>query len=313
MPAIVADRKKPPHPDIQGRFVARPESTLAAPVSISGVGLFTGENVVVRFLPAPSGSGIAFRRVDLPGKPLIPATVDHVLSTPRCTILGTTDASVQTVEHVMAAITASGIENLMIEINGSELPVLDGAAQIYVQLFDKVGLHMQEGAKKIYQLETPLYYSHRDTHIVALPAEEYRISYTLHYPNSPFIGAQFYSVEVTKENFIEQIAPCRTFSLYEEILLLMEKGMLKGGNLENSVVIKDNRVLNPDGLKFPDELVRHKVLDMIGDLALGDPVLAHIIAIKGGHASNHAFAKLLRKRIQEDHDAGIKLAALYGV
>lgn len=275
----------------------RAECTLNAPVSVSGVGLFTGENVAVRFVPADCGVGVCFCRVDLPGKPLIEAKLSNVVSTSRCTMLGTNieerEASVQTVEHVMAAISACGLDNVIIEVNGSELPILDGASAVYMALFEKVGLQMQSSEKKIYALQEPLYYSHRDTTLVALPSDEYRISYTLHYPNSPFIGTQFYSVEVNKKNFTEQIAPCRTFSLYEEILLMMEKGMLKGGNLENSVVVKDNQVLNPDGLKFPDELVRHKLLDTIGDLALGLSIRGHVIAIRSGHKTNHAFAQVL--------------------
>ena len=210
--------------------------------------------------------------------------------------------SVQTVEHILSALRAYEIDNALIEISGSEVPIFDGSSSQFVEMIESSGIVEQEKAKRIYRFSSPIFWTQGDVHLVALPSDVYRISYTLHYPDSTAIGCQYYSVVVDQERFKKEIAPCRTFSVYEEIAPMIEKGFIKGGSLENAVIIKENKVVNSGGLRFPDEMVRHKVLDLIGDLSLV-PVhfVAHILAIRSGHASNNAFAKELFKHIKTEN------------
>jgi UDP-3-O-[3-hydroxymyristoyl] N-acetylglucosamine deacetylase len=267
-------------------------------VVFSGRGLFSGREATLHVMPAPTDSGIVFHRTDLPHAPPIPATIAHVQEGLRCTVLGLEGTSVQTVEHLLAALAGLGIRNAKIEISGPEVPIFDGSSLPFVEKFQAAGLEPIE-EKNVARLAEPLFWSKGDLHLVALPSDEYRISYTLHYPNSPYLRSQYFSLPIQRDTFITELAPCRTFSLYEEIAPLIEKGVLKGGGLENGVVIKDNAVLNPEGVRFPDEMVRHKMVDLVGDLSLvGFPFLAHIIAIRCGHSANHAFAQQLVNQLR---------------
>lgn len=273
--------------------------TLAKVVSRKGIGLFSGVEAEIRFCPAPEGHGIVFQRLDLPGVPVLQADLKNVQSTPRCTILGNKEASVQTVEHVLAALAAFEINNLLIQVTGPEVPVFDGSSLAFVEMIEEAGVKELEGSTPVYAVAKPIYWSQGEMVIIALPSDEYRISYTLHYPQSNFLRSQFFSVQVNAENFKKDIAPCRTFSFYEEIVPFIEKGFLKGGSLANAVLIKEDKVMNPEGVRFPDEMVRHKVLDMIGDLSLvGASFVAHLIAIRSGHFANNAFAKELLNHIK---------------
>jgi UDP-3-O-[3-hydroxymyristoyl] N-acetylglucosamine deacetylase len=280
-------------------FVAQGERTLKKEFSFSGLGLFTGQETSVTIAPANAGQGIVFQRVDLPHKPLIPAHVNTVQGTSRCTVLGGKEASVSTVEHLLSALKAFNIDNALIKISGPEIPIFDGSALPFCELIEKVGFVENRGPKNYLMLDAPVFWSEGDVHLVALPAQEYRISYTLHYPHSEFLRAQFYSTVVNEEIIKKEIAPCRTFCLYEEVAVMIEKGLLKGGGLDNGVIIKDNKVMNPEGLRFPNEMARHKVLDLIGDLSLIPSFLAHIIAIRSGHASNVSFARQLLKSLNK--------------
>jgi UDP-3-O-[3-hydroxymyristoyl] N-acetylglucosamine deacetylase len=278
------------------------QRTLKECISAEGIGLFTGEKVSIRICPAAQDSGILFQRIDLPHKPILPAKLEYVQATPRCTVIGDKGVFVQTVEHILAAFKACGIDNALIEISASEVPIFDGSSAQFIEMIESASVVELETARNIYSIETPIFWSQGDIHLVALPSSEYRISYTLHYPHSSVIGSQFYSAVVDQEHFKKEIAPCRTFSVYEEIAPMIEKGLVKGGSLENAVIIKENRVINPEGLRFTDEMVRHKVLDLIGDLSLVPvPFLAHIIAIRSGHASNNAFAKELFNHIKMEN------------
>lgn len=282
--------------------VKKMQRTLKREVSLSGVSLFTGEKVSLRLRPAGVDFGIVFQRVDLPDTPLLPAKLENVQGTPRCTIIGNKEVVIQTVEHLLAALSAYEIDNLLIEISGSEVPIFDGSALAFVEAIEDAGVCELDGEKHYLQLSAPIYWSQGDTHIIALPSNEYRISYTLHYPNSSLLRAQFYSTVLNQETFKTQIAPCRTFSLYEEIAPMIEKGLIKGGSLKNAVIIKEDAILNPEGLRFPDEMARHKILDMVGDLSLiAFPFLAHIIAIRAGHTSNSAFAKELLNHVKMEN------------
>jgi UDP-3-O-[3-hydroxymyristoyl] N-acetylglucosamine deacetylase len=271
-------------------------------VEASGIGVFTGELATLRLCPSQADSGIVFQRIDLPHRPVFPAKLDCVQGTPRCTLIG--DASgvaVQTVEHLLAALKAFEIDNVLVEVSGPEVPIFDGSSLEFVRMIQDAGVVEQESVRHIYALQTPVYWSQGGIHLVALPSPEYRISYTLQYPHCSMIGTQFYSTVVERNHFIHEIAPCRTFSVYEEIAPMIEKGLVKG-SLENAVIIKENAVMNPGGLRFPDEMVRHKVLDLIGDLSLV-PILftAHIIAIRSGHTSNNVFAQALFNHIKMEN------------
>lgn len=276
--------------------------TLQRAISAEGVALFSGEKVSIRLCPKEANHGIVFQRMDLPHRPKLPARLEYVQGTPRCTIIGNGTDSVQTVEHLLSALNAYGIDNLLIEISGGEIPIFDGSSQHFVTMIEAAGLQALGENRIIYALKNPVFWSHEDIHIVAIPSQEYRISYTLHYPHSKTIGTQFFSCSLDPDTFKQSIAPCRTFSVYEEIAPMIEKGLVKGGSLENAVIIKEDVVVNPEGLRFHDEMGRHKVLDLIGDLSLMPiPFLAHIIAVRSGHASNIAFAKELFNCIKSEN------------
>lgn len=272
----------------------RKQRTLAKAVEYSGVGIHTGQEVHLRFVPAEEASGITFKRIDLPSKPIIPATWEYVFDTSRSTNLAKNDARIYTVEHVLAALRAYEIDNLCIELSALEPPAGNGSSDVFVEMLLSAGIKEQEGPTPILRLQNPVYYSEGDVHIVAIPADEYRLSYTLHYPHSKALGSQFFSLALSAESFTKELSPCRTFALYEEISFLMDRGLIKGGSLDNAVVIKDEAVISKNGLFFPNEMVRHKVLDMVGDLSLvGHQFHAHIMAIRSGHPANFAFAKKL--------------------
>lgn len=283
--------------------IVRKQRTLNDCSYFSGIGIHTGKEVGLRFCPAKEGTGVVFKRIDLPGHPIIPATVEYVQDTSRSTTIGIKDIRIHTVEHVLSAIKAYCIDNLCIEITSIEPPVGNGSSDVFVEMIEKVGVREQEHTVPIVKLQQPVYWSEGDIHLVALPYDGYRISYTLQYPGSSFLRAQFHSVLVNEDNFKKEIAPCRTFSLYKEISALMDRGLIKGGSLDNAVVIKDEIILSKGGLFFPDEMARHKILDLIGDLSLiGFDFHAHIIAIRSGHPSNFEFARKLFTHItMENH------------
>lgn len=272
----------------------RRQRTLGKVVSLSGVGLHSGKKVTITFKPANADTGVVFCRIDLPNHPVIPANVKYARESVRCTSIGVDETVVHTVEHVLAALAAHQIDNLVIEISEREPPAAGGCATPYLEMIDEAGVVEQEKETPRYRLRHPIHFSHGETHIVAVPSDHYQVSYTVDYPKVPAIRSQYCSVAVNLKTFREEIAPCRTFALYEEIKPLIEAGLAQGGNLENAVVIKGDEVLNEGGLRFPNEMVRHKVLDLIGDLSLvGSEFLAHVIAIRTSHQANVAFAREL--------------------
>ncbi|MBA3957540.1 MAG: UDP-3-O-acyl-N-acetylglucosamine deacetylase [Parachlamydiaceae bacterium] len=276
----------------------RKQRTLAKAVAFSGIGVHTGEKVNMRFCPAAEGHGVVFQRVDLPGRPLIPARIEYVCDTLRSTTIGIDKVRIHTVEHVLAAVRAFEIDNLLIEVSNIEPPIGNGSSDAFVKMIEEAGIVEQQATTPIVKIREPLYWSDKDIHLVALPYDGYRITYTLHYPDSDILKAQFYTGTITSETFKNEIAGCRTFSLYKEVAMLMDRGLIKGGSLDNAVVIQDNVVFSREGLRFPDEMVRHKVLDVIGDLSLvGIPFEAHIIAVRAGHSSNFHMAKAIYKHI----------------
>ncbi len=268
-------------------------------VTLAGVGLFTGEKTEIELCPASADSGLCFQRVDLDNKPSVMATLESVKETPLCTLIGNELATIQTVEHLLSALSAFQIDNALIRVKGPEIPVADGSAKAFVELIEKAGVTNLEKTKNVFKLTKPICWSNKEVHIIAFPSDEYRVSYTLHYPNSSFLRSQYFSFSVTPEEYKNEIAPSRTFSIYEEIEPLLQKRLIKGGGLDNAVIIKDEKIMNPEGTRFPEEMARHKILDLIGDLSLmGVFFIGHVVAIRSGHSSNIAFAKNLMKMVQ---------------
>ena len=279
----------------------RQQKTLAAEVAYEGIGLHTGELVTVRFVPAPINHGIVFSRVDLPHQPVIPARIEYVCETSRNTTLGIGPVRIYTVEHLLAALYAYEINNLRVEISAVEPPAAGGSAMVYVEMIEKAQVVEQEAQVHLLKLEKPLFYAQDDTLLIALPAEEYRISYTLSYPNHPVLDAQFASITVNAQTFRKEIAPCRTFGLYNEILPLLSRGLIRGCSLANAVVLDGAAVFSQGGLFFSNEMARHKLLDLIGDMSLvGLPFLAHIVAIRSGHGSHRVFAEQLLNALNQE-------------
>lgn len=271
----------------------RKQQTIKQPVSIEGIGLHSGNDVKMDFLPAPTNTGIVFKRVDLKGDPIIKARVENVVSTARSTTIGRKDIKIQTIEHLMAALRAFDIDNIIIEINGAELPALDGSARLYADLFRKAGIDIQNKKQKIFKVKKSFFYKSENTYLGLFPAEVFKINYLLKYDH-PVVGTQYYEYEFKKESFIKEIMPARTFGFAHEVKSLKEQGLALGGSLENAILLKDNRVVNE--LRFKDEFVRHKILDLVGDLYLNGPLIGEIIAIRTGHTDNYKINQMIQKR-----------------
>lgn len=276
------------------------QKTLAEPIAFQGIGIHTGDQVALRFVPKPAGSGISFCRIDLPGKPIIPAGVEYVRDSSRSTSLGVGNALICTVEHVLSALKSYGIDNLLIEVSAMETPIADGSSLQFVKMIEEAGVVELEATVPIVTLDQPIFYSEEGIHIVALPSDEFRVSYTLSYPGEDILKAQYFSTCIDAETFKRELAPARTFSRYQEIAELMDRGLIKGGSLSNAVVIDGDVIYSMEGLRYPEEMARHKILDLIGDISLvGFPFNAHIIAIRSGHSAHVAFAKKLLNSITE--------------
>jgi len=271
----------------------RQQRTIKQEVTLEGIGLHSGNDVQMNFLPAAVDSGIVFKRVDLDQSPQVKANVANVVSTDRSTTVGKSGFKVQTIEHLMAALRAFDIDNILIEVNSEELPALDGSAKLYSQLFKEAGIERQAKKKKVYKVKKGYYYKGQDTYIGIFPAEKYKINYLLKYDH-PVIGTEYFEYEFEKESFINEIMPARTFGFAKEVAMLKERGLALGGSLDNAVLIEDNNVVNE--LRFKDEFVRHKVLDLVGDLYLNGPLIGEIIAIRTGHTDNYKLNQMIQKK-----------------
>jgi len=265
------------------------QRTLSAEVSVSGVGLHTGVLSTLTFRPAEPDHGIAFRRVDLPGMPVIPADIDHVVNTSLRTVLGCGEAVVNTVEHVLAALGGLGIDNALVDVDAEETPGADGSALPFVKALVQAGMVAQDRPRRYWVLDEPLHYQKGEILLQAEPSDELRLTMTIAFDH-PVVGTQQASLAITPDSFARDVAPARTFGFLAHMRRLLSQGIIQGVSLENSIVIGDDFILN-DGLRFPDEFVRHKILDLLGDLTLlGRPLRGHITAVKTGHASHVAFA-----------------------
>lgn len=274
------------------------QKTIAKEISFTGISLHTGNLSTVVFKPAPINSGIKFIRVDLSDKPIIEMNCNNVLGVIRGTTLGNEEIKIHTTEHLLSTLYGLGIDNLIIEVNCNELPVGDGSALPFVRILEKAGFVEQEEEKKYFLLSQPLRYLNGETELIAFPSEKLKISCTIDYRH-PLLKTQYVSFLITPEIFKKDIAPARTFCFDYEIESLKKKGLAKGGSLDNTVVIGMDRIHNKEGnLRFIDEFVRHKILDLLGDLyLLGGPLKAEIIAVRCGHSHNIAFTKLLAENL----------------
>jgi UDP-3-O-[3-hydroxymyristoyl] N-acetylglucosamine deacetylase / 3-hydroxyacyl-[acyl-carrier-protein] dehydratase len=271
------------------------QHTIGKTASFSGTSLHTGEKVSLRLHPAPADHGIKFKRKDLQDEPMVDARIDNLKTVERATTIGEGPVRVHTVEHVLAALSGMGVDNAIVEMDANEPPIGDGSAQPYVDLIKKAGVTAQEEPRKFFHVREPMNVeSKTGALLVLLPDDKFRISCTQAGPNNRF--AQYLSTEVTPAVFEREIAPARTFVYYEDVESLMEKNLIKGGSLENAIVVRGDAVLSKEPLRFADEFVRHKVLDIIGDLALiGRRIRGHVVAVKPGHAANSDLARLVTR------------------
>jgi UDP-3-O-[3-hydroxymyristoyl] N-acetylglucosamine deacetylase / 3-hydroxyacyl-[acyl-carrier-protein] dehydratase len=274
------------------------QQTLRQSADFSGVGLHGGNNVKMTFLPAPPNSGIRFRRVDLEGKPEIEARVDYVSTTNRSTSLSKGNAKIHTVEHVLAAFAGRGIDNAIIELDSNEPPIADGSARQYVKMIQAAGVVKQDEPREVFRIQSPISFESEETTISVFPHESFKITCTSADAKGRF--TQFYSVTVTPETWERDLAHARTFCFFEEIEFLIKGGLIKGGSLENAVVIRDDAILTNEPLRYPNEFVRHKILDIIGDLSLaGGPITGHVVAVKPGHSANCELARQIGLQIRK--------------
>jgi len=266
------------------------QQTLKNSASFSGIGLHSGNRVNMTILPAPANSGVRFRRVDLDGKPEIEARVENVVDTQRSTTLARGNVKVHTVEHVLAALAGYGIDNAIIELDANEPPIADGSSREFCRIIQEAGIVPQAEPREFYTPTEPIEIRHGETVMTLFPDEQFKITCTSADKKSRF--TQFYSTEVTPKTWEQELAHARTFCFYEEIAFLFKNGLIKGGSLENAIVIRDDAVLTTEPLRYPEEFVRHKMLDIVGDLSLlGKPIKGHIIAVRPGHAGNYELAK----------------------
>jgi UDP-3-O-[3-hydroxymyristoyl] N-acetylglucosamine deacetylase/3-hydroxyacyl-[acyl-carrier-protein] dehydratase len=312
---------------------ASKQRTLKSPVHFDGIGLHTGEKVRLSVLPAPENHGYKFQRVDLEGQPIIPADCDLVVSTQRGTTLELNGTRVYTTEHILAAIYGCKIDNALIQVSAPEIPIMDGSSALFVEAFEKVGYEEQNADRKYLELTENIAFedTEKNVEMLAVPTDggEFRLTVMVDY-NSPILGTQHASM-YSLEEFIPSISQCRTFVFLKEIKLLAENGLIKGGDLDNAIVLAERKyeqselkeiatlvgkehddikvegmgVLNTIKLKFENEPARHKLLDIVGDLALvGRFIRGHILAARPGHAGNVAFAKVLKGLIKNEKKAG---------
>jgi len=307
----------------------RKQRTIRHSKSCQGIGLHTGVDSVITFHPAPENYGIRFVRSDIKDSPEIKADIDHVVDISRGTTIEENDVRIHTVEHALAAVTGLRIDNVMIELNGKEPPVMDGSAKDFVDALMDAGIVIQESERKVLEITRAVNYTdyYRDIDIHVIPSDRFRVTFLVEYP-LPALGTQYEAIYNMEEDFAVEVAPARTFCFLSEIEMLKEQGLIKGGGLDNALVIVDkkidqiemdriqnllgieetmiqgaNGILNGKLLRFKNEPVRHKTLDLIGDLALlGTPIKGHVTAARAGHASNVEFVKKLKREYAPELD-----------
>jgi UDP-3-O-[3-hydroxymyristoyl] N-acetylglucosamine deacetylase / 3-hydroxyacyl-[acyl-carrier-protein] dehydratase len=287
--------------------------TLAGIAVVSGVGLHTGREVTARCSPAPPGQGIVFRRMDLPDAPRIPARISEVQSTERRTALGNGDASVQTVEHLLAAAAALGLDDLAVDLDGPEPPIGDGSFTLFLEAFTEAGIEETAGEPVVYRVTTPFQLSEGDSTYVVAPARTLRLTTTIEWAH-PLIGRQSGAYDITPEEFARELAGARTFGFLREAEALRSRGLALGAALDSTLVLSDDGLVGDASLRWPDEFVRHKAADILGDLALvGGRIQAHVIATKPSHQGNIALARWLTRTAQRDGGVAMDIGRILDV
>lgn len=277
------------------------QKTLAKDVCFSGTGLHTGDRITIKILPAEVNTGIQFVRTDKAKHEIINGNIDSVINSKREVTLGQDETAIHTVEHLLAAFSGLEVDNAIVEMDAGEPPVADGSSKPFVDLILSVGFKEQGEDRKFIVVDEPVWVEKDDRYLVALPSREMKISFTIDFDHT-ILKTQFASFSVNPEIFKTCIAPARTFGFLKEVRELRKNDLAQGGSLENAIVIGESGILN-EKLRFENECVRHKILDLIGDLyLLGKPVLAHIIAIKSGHSLNIELVQKIRRKW---HDGNI--------
>ncbi|MBI4649836.1 UDP-3-O-[3-hydroxymyristoyl] N-acetylglucosamine deacetylase [Candidatus Desantisbacteria bacterium] len=271
------------------------QKTIKKSITSDGIGLHTGKSIKVNFKSAPCNSGIIFKRIDLPKSPMIKAEYKNVVNSKREVTLKIDSIEIHTIEHLLATLSAMGINNLLVEMDGPELPIGDGSSHHFCEILKEAGTCEQEEVQDVLICKEPIFINDGEKYLIALPSnkEEFKISFTADFDHP--IGTQFASYLINEETFLNEICKARTFGFLHEVKELWANNLAQGGNLNNAVVIGKNNILNGE-LRYDNELVRHKILDLMGDLYLaGKPIIADIIAIKSGHCIN---IKLVEKLLQ---------------
>src|SRR5436853_1695054 len=286
------------------------QRTLRRAVSCAGIGLHSGRKVTLSLKPAPADFGIRFRRADLGGLE-IPATVSNLGGIQYATGLSLREGSVETIEHLLAALVSLGVDNVVVELNHPEVPIMDGSAAPFIYLIHEAGLKRQASPKRFLKIVRPIALSRGDKRIALYPSDHFKVTYSISYDH-PLLRHQSRTLRISEESFVEELAPARTFTFLKDVEMLRQNGLALGGSLDNAIVLGETGVLN-NALRFQDEFVRHKILDAVGDLALvGYPVIGHLVAHRAGHALHTEFAT---KILEEVHawrlvEAPIDAAAL---
>ncbi|MCE5195220.1 MAG: UDP-3-O-acyl-N-acetylglucosamine deacetylase [Nitrospiraceae bacterium] len=269
----------------------RLQRTIKQEITFDGIGLHTGNHVAVKLKPAPRDTGIIFQRTDK--NVMVRASVFSVSDTAFATTLGSNGTRIKTVEHILAAAAGLGIDNLMIELSGSEVPILDGSSTGLIDIMLKAGIAKQGKKRPYIKILKPVILEDGNSEIAAFPYEGRKITFRIHF-NHTLLGEQTMTIELNEENFVKELAPARTFGFMRDVEHLRANGLAKGGSYDNAVILGDEGVLNKTGLRFNNEFVRHKILDLIGDISLiGYPIYGHIVANKAGHSTNVKFVKKL--------------------
>lgn len=270
------------------------QHTLAEPASLEGSSLHTGSKVTLTIKPAPVNHGFKFRRVDLEDQPFIDADVDKVQTVERATTLAEGSVKVHTVEHILSALAGMGVDNAIIEMDANEPPIADGSSAPYVDLIKQSGLVEQDAPKKVWEIREPIHMETQNGSIITIvPDKEFKVSVTNVGPDGRF--TQYFSSIITPEIYEKEISPARTFVYYEDVKPLLEKGLIKGGSVENAVVIRGEEIMGKKPLRYSNEFARHKALDLIGDLMLaGKKIMGHVICVAPGHGPNTQMAKKLK-------------------
>ncbi|MDQ7799005.1 MAG: bifunctional UDP-3-O-[3-hydroxymyristoyl] N-acetylglucosamine deacetylase/3-hydroxyacyl-ACP dehydratase [Candidatus Edwardsbacteria bacterium] len=283
--------------------MAKLQKTIVGEVSFSGVGVHTGNVTKITFKPAPADSGIKFIRSDLPQAPEIPALIDYVVETARGTTLGKDVdgqlVKVHTVEHVLAAVASLEIDNLRVEMDNNEPPIGDGSSRPFLDILKQAGTVEQDAPRKYFELPRMVSIADDEVQLVANPAKDFRISFTIDFDHH-LLRSQYASFAIDGEVFDKELADARTFCLARDVEMLRSQGLIKGGSLDSAVVIGEQGIENKEPLRYPDEFVRHKILDLLGDLTLlGMPIKGHVISIKSGHRSNVKLVREIKKVYDE--------------